>query len=200
MAETTTDELAREQRRQDRVTFVDEKWSHLERGDAYAPPADRAPLPDDELVHDLIAALKPSTRMYPDTYAWIIADAFDRERPSRQRIARELAEADGHDWKLCSPERHRRYFTLAETVLSSFARGSETSGVRVDTDELEDVILSVFSAHGLSLTPGDLESMAVGIAADTQRYLTTEAIEAAEATSNLPQQSADNRKQGTNHG
>ena len=56
--------------------YVDKKWSHLEKGDAYAPPPDRVPDPMDELIAGIIGALKMSTRMYPDTYAWIITDAI----------------------------------------------------------------------------------------------------------------------------
>ncbi|WP_271983591.1 hypothetical protein [Pseudoclavibacter terrae] len=56
--------------------YVTTKWSHLERGDALAPPPDRPADPLDEVVAGVVASLMMSTRMYPETYAWIIADAI----------------------------------------------------------------------------------------------------------------------------
>lgn len=56
--------------------YVAAKWSHLERGDALAPPPDRPADPLDEVVAGVIASLTMSTRMSPETYAWIIADAI----------------------------------------------------------------------------------------------------------------------------
>lgn len=56
--------------------YVAAKWSHLERGDALAPAPDRPADPLDDVVAGVIASLVMSTRMYPETYAWIIADAI----------------------------------------------------------------------------------------------------------------------------
>lgn len=56
--------------------YVTTKWSHLERDDALAPPSDRPADPLDEVVAGVVASLMMSTRMYPETYAWIIADAI----------------------------------------------------------------------------------------------------------------------------
>lgn len=70
--------------------YVAAKWSHLERGDALAPPPDRPADPLDEVVSGVIASLMMSTRMYPETYAWIIADAIrdQQAEPSTKEGAR----------------------------------------------------------------------------------------------------------------
>lgn len=69
--------------------YVADKWSHLERGDELAPPPDREPDPLDELVASIITAAQASTRIYPDCYAWIIADAI------RETITDHPEDTDG---------------------------------------------------------------------------------------------------------
>ncbi|MBF4549491.1 hypothetical protein [Pseudoclavibacter sp. VKM Ac-2888] len=69
--------------RPDMTEYVAGKWAHLERGDALARPPDRAPDPLDDIVAGIITALQASTRLFPDSYAWIIADKV-REHTSAE--------------------------------------------------------------------------------------------------------------------
>lgn len=61
--------------------YVASKLAHLERGQLLGPPEDREPHPLDEVIEAVISALRSETRMYPEVYAWIIADAVSCASP-----------------------------------------------------------------------------------------------------------------------
>ena len=55
--------------------LVSRAFSHLEKGEQLGPPADRAKDPLEAVVLGVIGALRAETRLYPEAYAWIVADA-----------------------------------------------------------------------------------------------------------------------------
>lgn len=55
--------------------YVAQKLSHLSKGDSIVPPLEREPDALDEVIHGVIDALPAAQRLYPDLFAWIIADA-----------------------------------------------------------------------------------------------------------------------------
>lgn len=55
--------------------LVSRAFSHLERGEQLGPPANRAADPLEDVVLGVIGALRAETRLYPEAYAWIVADA-----------------------------------------------------------------------------------------------------------------------------
>lgn len=85
--------------RPDMTEYVAGKWEHLERGDALAPPPEREADPLDDVVAGVITALQASTRLFPDSYAWIITDAV-REQGAKPASDAELefvrAATEGH--------------------------------------------------------------------------------------------------------
>jgi hypothetical protein len=65
--------------------YITRKLSHLERGDAIVPPLERVSDELDLVIERLIDALPPANRLYPDLYAWIVADAV-REHLAAQNV------------------------------------------------------------------------------------------------------------------
>ena len=58
--------------------LVTQAFSHLGKGETLAPPPDRPETPLDSVVRGIIEALRAETRLYPETYAWIISDAVQK--------------------------------------------------------------------------------------------------------------------------
>lgn len=137
--------------------YIREAFSHLERGDQMAAPADRTVIEEDAegckrelhltksgledrltpFIKGIVESLDHSTRMYPETYAWIIADAirenFIFEDPGARGVTvaqllakkteiAKLAEAAG----------------IAELyVFGSVARGESTADSDIDLYYIE---------------------------------------------------------------
>lgn len=57
------------------TAFVKKRLAHVKNGERIGPPAERATDDLDAVVEGVIDALKSEWRLYPDIYAWMIADA-----------------------------------------------------------------------------------------------------------------------------
>lgn len=68
--------------------YVAKKLKHLNRNDRLGPPVERTPDELDRVIEGVIEALPAANRLYPDLYAWVIADAV-REHLAQQTTTPE---------------------------------------------------------------------------------------------------------------
>ncbi len=71
--------------------LVSQVFSHLERGEALAPPPGRSEDPLDRVVSGVIGALRAETGLYPEAYAWIVSEAV-RDALLSEEVDQELTE------------------------------------------------------------------------------------------------------------
>jgi hypothetical protein len=56
--------------------YVAQKLSHLKPGQRISPPIERVTDPLDETISGVIDSLPAANRLYPELYAWVVADAI----------------------------------------------------------------------------------------------------------------------------
>jgi hypothetical protein len=71
--------------------LVSQAFSHLEKGEALAPPPERSEDPLDRVISGVIGALRAETRLYPEAYAWIVSEAV-RDALLSEEVDQELTE------------------------------------------------------------------------------------------------------------